>query len=71
MKKVILSLVFVFAFSSVVDAFDKNNNDPDIEACHNLATEMAGLLAIWNNNSFEEEEDDYDYFMGLCMEQSL
>ncbi|MHB0756384.1 hypothetical protein [Polaribacter sp. M15] len=68
MKKVILSLVFVLSFSSLTIAIDKNKSEPDIEGCHEAASELAGLLAIWNNNSFEEEEDDYNYLMVLCLE---
>lgn len=74
MKKVILSLVFVLATSiSLVNAFDKDSNiledGPSLEYCDNFATEMAGFLAIVCNNSFEEEDEDYVYLLGFCMDE--
>ncbi|WP_439130190.1 hypothetical protein [Polaribacter sp.] len=75
MKKVVLSLVFALIFICGTEAVNKNkseadiNSEPDMEACYEFASEMAGIIAIWNNNSFQEEDDDLIYFMSLCMEQ--
>ena len=41
----------------------------NLEQCAKDAAAIAGILAIWNNNSFEEEEEeDFAYFFELCME---
>tara|TARA_X000000950_G_scaffold187802_1_gene227162 strand:- start:137 stop:361 length:225 start_codon:yes stop_codon:yes gene_type:complete len=74
MRKVILAIVFVFATgTSLINASGTKSNNldegPNLEYCDNFATEMAGILAIWHNNSFEEEYEDYAWLMTICMEQ--
>lgn len=72
MKKLILSLVFVLAtgtsFMSASGAEQKLSDDGgDLEQCWAFAIEIAGALAIANNNSFEEEDADIGCFLDLCM----
>jgi hypothetical protein len=72
MKKVILSLMFVLATgTSFMNASDtKQNiidNGGDLKQCWAFATEIACINAIWNNNSFEEEDADIGYYLNLCM----
>lgn len=72
MKKVIIVLMLFFTTTNMLIAKENKTveftNYENPEKCHHFAVEMSGLLAIWLNNSFEEEEADYDYFIQLCME---
>tara|TARA_R110001592_G_scaffold341058_1_gene629744 strand:- start:4594 stop:4839 length:246 start_codon:yes stop_codon:yes gene_type:complete len=79
MKKLILVMVFIFTTGTLITNANTCNEktvDPVIkttinmnpEKCFKMATEVPGLLAIWFNNSFEEEDEDFYNLFQQCMD---